>query len=253
MKPAWTKYYYDILDFYFWEPQHLGKVKNKKRKNKTYTDIFNHIAKMEVSLNHQLALFFSIIPETVLNSLLNEITKQNIKEKYIYESYTTIKIIEDLNDFTQPDFIFEGRNSLLAIEVKLDSTSNLDQFMKYLLLYVLIKKKVKTIKKFNLIFLAKDGFKNIWKQNFKDKNELLKEFKKYKIPNHTTKGGIEIRPYKSEIRNVMKDTTISFINFSDFSQLLDKEKDKFKNKELGLSWIEFIEGLQKELINRKLV
>lgn len=253
MKPNWTKYYYDILDFYFWEPQHLGKIKNPKGKHKTYSEVFSHLEKMEVVLNHQLALFFNIIPEEILNSILAGIIKSKKKGRYIYESDATTKIIEKLNDFTQPDFLFEGKDSLLAIEVKLDSTSSLDQFMKYLFLYVLIKKKIKTIKKFHLIFLAKDEFKSIWKQKFKDKNELLGAFRKYKIPVKTAKGGISIKPYKEEIINAIKEAEIHFINFQNLSHFLDGEKSKLKGNKLELGWVKFIEGLQAELKNRKLI
>lgn len=253
MKPPWTKYYYDILDFYFWEPQHLGKEKNPDSKYLSYSDIFNHLGKMEVSLNHQLALFFNIIPESILNTLLNTITKQAEKEKYTYDSDKTRKIIEGLNDFTQPDFIFEGTKSLLALEVKLDSTSSMDQLMKYLLLFVLLKKKMKNIKKYNLVFLAKNEFRNVWNDELKDTDEILKEFETYEIPDFTAKGGIDIRPFKKEIRDVVLHATISFVNFTGVSSLLDREKEQLKNKRLGKGWIKFIEGIQKELRDRKIV
>lgn len=253
MKPAWTKYYYDILDFYFWEPQHLGKIKNPKSRYENYTDIFNHLEKMEVSLNHQLALFFNIIPEEILDGLLNSIVKNKTKEQFTYESDATTKIIEKSKDFTQPDFLFQGRHSLLAIEVKIDSVSSLDQLMKYIFLSVLIKKKTKSVKKLNLVYLAKDKFEDIWKQKFENKNQLLEAFEGYEIPDKTAKGNINIKPYKKAIRREIEEADIHFINFKDFSDFLDKEKKKIKNDKLGAGWVKFIDGLQEEFKNRKLI
>lgn len=253
MKPTWTKYYYDILDFYYWEPQHLGKIKNPNRKYRTYDDIFDHLGKMEVSLNHQLALFFNIIPEGISNGLLKAMTDGKAKDKYIYESHKTAKIIEKLNDFTQPDFLFEGKHSLLAIEVKLDSWSSLDQLMKYLFLYVLLKKKLKYIKRFSLIYLAKDKFDGIWEQKYNNKDELLEAFKKYEIPDYTAKGDINIKPYKKAILKAIEETDIHFVNFQQFLRLLDSEKKKLGRSESGRGWANFIDGLQGELKNRKLI
>jgi hypothetical protein len=252
MKPAWTKYYYDILDFYYWEPQHIGKIKNPNRKHRTYEDIFDHLGKMEVSLNHQLALFFNIVPESVSNGLLKRMTDGQAKDKYVYESEKTSKIIEKLNDFTQPDFLFEGKHSLLAIEVKLDSRSSLDQLMKYLFLFVLLKKKLKHVNRFSLVYLAKDEFSGIWEQEYKDKDELLEAFRNYEMPDCTAKGDINIKPYKKAILKVIEETDIHFVNFRRFSSYLDLEKKKLGRSELGKGWLKFIEGMQSELKRRKL-
>lgn len=253
MKPTWTKYYYDILDFYYWEPQHLGKIKNPNRKYRTYDDIFNHLNKIEVSLNHQLALFFNIVPESISNGILKKMTNGKVKDRYIYESEKTSKIIEKLNDFTQPDFLFEGKHSLLAIEVKLDSWSSLDQLMKYLLLYVLLKKKLKHVKRFSLVYLAKDKFDGIWEQEYKDKDELLEAFRKYEIPDYTAKGDINIKPYKKAILKAIEETDIHFVNFQKFSSFLDSEKKKLGRSELGRGWANFMDGLKGELKSRKLI
>ena len=51
MKSSWNNEYYDIMNFYYWEPQHLGKIKNPNSKIQSIHDALSHIAKMEVSLN----------------------------------------------------------------------------------------------------------------------------------------------------------------------------------------------------------
>jgi hypothetical protein len=253
MKQSWIKYYYDILDFYFWEPQHLGKIKNAKSKYKTYEDIFKHLKKIEVSLNHQLALFFSILPQNILNNILSSIVKSKINDEYVYEGDRIIEIVNKLGDFTQPDFLFSNKKSLLALEVKVDSVSSLDQFMKYLFLYVLIKKDLPHIKNFNLVFLAKDEFKNIWKEKIENKDDLIEEFRSYKMPKRTAKGGINISLYRAEILEIIKETNIYFINFQDLSNFIEKEKYKLKNNKLGLGWINFMTSLQDEFKKRNLI
>ena len=79
MKSSWNNEYYDIMNFYYWEPQHLGKIKNPNSKIQSIHDALSHIAKMEVSLNHQFNLFFQLLPSVILNDILY----QTLLKKYI--------------------------------------------------------------------------------------------------------------------------------------------------------------------------
>ncbi|MDP1814638.1 MAG: hypothetical protein Q8K92_09350 [Leadbetterella sp.] len=51
----------------------------------------------------------------------------------------------------------------------------------------------------------------------------------------------------------LDETEIQFINFKDFSVLLNREMKKIKNSKLGSGWIDFMRGLQEELKSRKLI
>lgn len=53
----WTSEYYDVMEFYYWEPQHLGKIKNPKSQYSNQLKSLEHIQNMEVSLNHMFNVF----------------------------------------------------------------------------------------------------------------------------------------------------------------------------------------------------
>ena len=49
---------YEIYDFLYFEPQHIGKIKNPKTTYNSSKKMIEHIKNLEVSLNHILNLFF---------------------------------------------------------------------------------------------------------------------------------------------------------------------------------------------------
>lgn len=51
----WTNVYDEIMSFYFYEPQHIGKKAYPRDNPHVYSNeqaMLNHISNMEVSLNH---------------------------------------------------------------------------------------------------------------------------------------------------------------------------------------------------------
>ena len=58
----WNTNYYEILQDYYWEPQHLDRGRLVQPRFENDKQVLWHIHKMEVSLNHILALFFSLAP-----------------------------------------------------------------------------------------------------------------------------------------------------------------------------------------------
>ena len=80
----WNDEYYEIIDFYFWEPQHIGRSKTEKSRYKNMEDVKNHILNMEVSLNHQLNIFFRLAPEDFINKLVKNYFHNSFDDKYLF-------------------------------------------------------------------------------------------------------------------------------------------------------------------------
>ena len=67
MKANRTEIFYEIYDFFYFEPQHLGKIKNPKTKYDTHTKVMEHLKGMEVTLNHITNAFFTFLPSRFLH------------------------------------------------------------------------------------------------------------------------------------------------------------------------------------------
>jgi hypothetical protein len=85
------------MNFYYWEPQHLGKKKNPNSKIQNISDALDHISKMEVSLNHQFNLFFQLIPAALLNSILGNIDCRYANKDKLICNYPKVIVYFDPN------------------------------------------------------------------------------------------------------------------------------------------------------------
>lgn len=115
----WDKIYDEILAYYFWEPQHLGKVKNPKSNINNYSRLIEHSKKLEVSLNHQLSLFFSLVPNNFIVKFFNRSFVKQFDDKFTFDIAEINEFVVGLKDFSQPDFWFVGDKNIIAIEMKL--------------------------------------------------------------------------------------------------------------------------------------
>ena len=99
---GWNSEYYDIVEFYYWEPQHLGKIKNPFTRYRKIQEALSHIQNMEVSLNHQFNIFFMLAPCDFVNGLVKNVFDENINDTLkIMNRYDIRELISDT--FMQPD------------------------------------------------------------------------------------------------------------------------------------------------------
>ena len=120
----WTDEYREIVEFYYWEPQHIGRAGGQK-KFKNADEMYEHINRIEVSLNHVLNIFFSMYH-------LHQVSCFNIEDTHERLSSWRLETIErEQRKLTQPDMFFEGKDRNVAIELNTVSKCSLQQVQKY--------------------------------------------------------------------------------------------------------------------------
>ncbi len=125
---TWCDEYREIVGFYYWEPQHLGRIKNPVTRYKNFESVWDHISGMEVALNHLLNMYFSLVPMELVNAETNWIQQDSYRFVGCVE-------LEGISDFTQPDLLFRGGRADCAIELKVAKEKvTLAQIQKYVLL-----------------------------------------------------------------------------------------------------------------------
>lgn len=190
----WTDEYREIVEFYYWEPQHIGRAKGEKR-FKNADEMYEHINNMEVSLNHVLNLFFSLYP-------LHKLECFGADESHVMMSAWQLESLQrEQKNATQPDMFFQGKSKNIAIELKTGSKSTLDQVVKYIKFNQALNDSSE--KDFELIFLTPySDMKKIFKEKYQTDQEL-----------HSSLKELGIEP-----------PIISFISFDEFYKLLGVSK-----------------------------
>lgn len=121
---SWTDEYREIIEFYYWEPQHIGRATNGKRFANA-DEMYEHVNSLEVSLNHILNIFFSLYSLGNLDCFNSDISHA------ILSSWQLEQYAREQKNATQPDIFFIGDTTNIAIELKTKSKSNLNQVLKY--------------------------------------------------------------------------------------------------------------------------
>jgi len=249
----WTSEYYDIMEFYYWEPQHLGKIKNPKSRYNNEKKALQHIQNMEVSLNHMFNIFFRLAPSSFVNQIITNCFGKNIQESFTLQSrYDILKF----SSLVQPDLLFSSETTNFSIEMKIGAKSSLSQVYKYALLHWLEQQHSNTQKKSLLLYMGKGNFDDLWVESFAGVDELKKQVVSLDISKLKTKAvkkeTIPIDWY--EIQNMLNDTNIVYCSYSEFSTLLRKFSAQILDKSDESETIhKLFSGLYLELERRELI
>ncbi len=166
--PHWNTNYYEILQDYYWEPQHLDCGRLNLPRFSNDRKMLWHIHQMEVSLNHILALFFSLAPRDFIQVLefaaFGSHSSAAFRQVSLFELRTGNK-----HDPTQPDVFLVSADRCLSIEVKVSATSGLEQVAKYALLHLdfALRNGIPTDGS-RLIYLTPRPVSLTWKEKFPD-------------------------------------------------------------------------------------
>lgn len=253
METTWNKEYYDILNFYYWEPQHLGKKNHPESSVKTLADSEKKLRNMEVTLNHIFNIFIRLCPKVILGEILGKITGDFGLENVVYQSRDDVHNTYGKN-VTQADMMLLDDSNVVAVEMKIGAKTSLDQLVKYAMLFHFEKEHSHKNKKHHLIYLTKSKFPKIFEEKINDIEDLTSRFDTSLIPDKTKSGSVELHKNKEEIVDILKNMNLYFITYTDFYNILNVIRDgiDIENKYSDML-ITLICGITNELEDRKLI
>ena len=252
MHSTWNNEYYENLEFYYWEPQHLGKKKDPDSSVKSLTESVAKLRKMEVSLNHIFNMFFRLCPSVITDHILWKITGYKQLGDVIYQPRQNNQELYGKN-VTQADMMLLDDSSVVAIEMKLDSKTSLEQLVKYAMLFAFEKEISGKDKNLHLIYLTKCEFPRMFKEKIVDMDDLTSKFDTTLIPDKTKSGNVELHGIKNEIVDVLKKMNICFITYTEFYNIIREIKDGIDTTERYSDMlISLTDGMLNELESRNL-
>ena len=254
MRSTWNEEYYDIIDFYYWEPQHLGKQKSPVSSYRSVEDVIAHVRGMEVSLNHQMNIFFRLIPNAFLHKMLWLFWGQESEDEFLFHGNQQWRTYATERDPTQPDIFLAGSQSNIAIELKVKAKSNVDQVVKYLLLHYLNERFSSKRKQFFFLYLSPNEFSKLWNPSLSNREELDELVKHYDFEKIEKKTKYLANIDWDDVLAVWQRTHFSARTYTEFYEFLDSyrtEMDLSCTSEETL--LKLIDGMMRELKLRDLV
>lgn len=154
---TWTEKYWDAVDLFYWAPQYIGlksipqrywSVEGKSvsipremvnptgplyRRLRSGEDYWEYVRRQEETFNHVFSLAFAILPGDVIGELLGKFTGAGYGHSYesIGREFRSRYGWGTHVNITTPDALFIAKGSILAVELKFNAKTSLDQLAKY--------------------------------------------------------------------------------------------------------------------------
>jgi len=158
----WTDLYYDVVKHYFWRPQDIGRKAppSPKPRRPGWDHWRNRLRAQEAPLNHMMDFLFHVAPDELLNNTISALLpepKSGLQLVAPTKGTIDPKIV-------QPDIILSNEDSLVFVEMKVDSQSSVDQFAKYAIAAHWILKADRSYTSVDLVVLSRYGnHLQVWK------------------------------------------------------------------------------------------
>ncbi len=179
--PHWNAVYYDIIQEYYWDPRVLGRVPANPAIFANESEMLGSLRRMEVSLNHMLALFFGLAPQDYIRRLETESFGDSTDE--IYHNVNLFELRRTApHDPTQPDVFLTSADTCFSVEVKIGAKSSLDQLVKYALLHRDHERRTGGNLKSRLMYLTPRPVSKTWGENFADVGNMRTALEDFDYP-----------------------------------------------------------------------
>ena len=128
----WPDEYENILEFYFWEPQHLNRFSPPAERRLPLNTVFERLRVKEVPLNHLFTIFFSLAPAALSARLISAIAPGITCNSAYLINIPRVRRSK-LPGICQPDLVFMADARTVFLELKIRARTSIEQILKYAL------------------------------------------------------------------------------------------------------------------------
>ncbi len=242
---SWTDKYWDLVDQLYWSPQYLGlksiprrlwtededRVSIPKamtnsngplyRRVRSGEEFWSYVRRQEETFNQIFDLTFAVLPGDVVTEIFSKLTGTDLRQPYecIGRELRTRHFWREHDNITTPDGFFVNEESILAVELKFNAKTSLDQIAKYLLLFVAEEMVLGQRKRLDLLYIFNSdpdsAFKNQVGVNPGLVGEILVDDLLTSVSSKTVKGFLQENV--SAFRNVLGKVNVRCIHWQDFA------------------------------------
>ena len=252
MEPSWLETYYTALEFFYWEPQHLGRKKIPDAKLDSLDKVAKRLRELEVTLTHNLDQFLRLAP----NGLRNELFESVFGRSFLRPFHMHGRHVDDDFDLLaamQPDFLFESDSDVVSIEMKIHAKSSVSQVLKYALLGLAVEMMRQAPRQHSLVMLGRGTFADLWKEDFRDVAELRNAIAVADLPAFLQGRTARFRPHIARFTQIVQGLQIEWLPYWRLANLLraayPPDSDASRAAEV---YRKLLDGMLNELSNRQL-
>jgi hypothetical protein len=218
-EPSWLDTYYAALEFVYWEPQHLGQMKNPDSGLNSIDRVSKRLHALEVTLNHNLDQFFRLAPTVLRNRLFSKLFETPFPDQFHLHG-RHLDVDFDLANTMQPDFLFVSQTDVVGVEMKVDAKSSLSQVLKYALLGLAVEAKTQTQRRHHLVMLGRGPFERMWKEGFKEPVQLRSALTATDLQVFLQSLPVDFSQRLEHLRRIVGELQIGFLTYAELAHFL---------------------------------
>lgn len=253
MEATWIDSYYEALEFFYMEPQHLRRPMDRGSGNAPFESVKKHLRKMEVTLNQNLHQFFSLAPDSFRNELFGRLFDQEIPGALILEG-RDVDAKFKLQNCMQPDLVFTSEAHVLSLEMKVVAKSSLDQFLKYAVLGLAVETHFASPRRHGLVLLGCGDFRNQWEERYESAADLRAALAEADLDSFLKKQPKHLRGQATRFREIIGSLDFRYLPYEELAGYLLSKSPASSDSSLGAQvYRKLISGLIGELKARHLL
>ncbi|MEP7306397.1 MAG: hypothetical protein ABJA98_12845, partial [Acidobacteriota bacterium] len=249
---SWIDSYYEALEFLYWEPQHLGRKTNPVAELNTLEKVKRRLRRMEVTLNHNIAQFFLLAPDSFRNDLFAELFAQPFTGRL--EMFGRAAELElELVNSMQPDLAFVSEVDVVSLEMKVGSKSSVTQVLKYALLGLAVEMRVGMPRSHYLALLGPGRFDTLWQARFETLSDLSNAIAEADLAEFLRKQPVRFRSNQDRFNQIVQNMRVSFLNYDRLAAFLRRSSPSEREQSPGAEvYRKLLAGMLGELTIRNL-
>jgi hypothetical protein len=252
MEPSWVESFYEALEFFYWEPQHIGRRKYADADFDSIDKVKDHLRRMEVTLNQNLQQFFLLAPQQIRRGLLSTLFERHFGHDLVMYGRAVDGELELMSSM-QPDLLFVSDREVAAIEMKIGAKCSVEQVLKYALLGLAVELRVGEERDHHLALLGSGNFVSQWTERFASIDAL--KLAVAAVDSESFLGGMpaRFRDHKERFKRITRQLRLAYINYGSLGDYLKQAMPPLSDHSPGAEVLrKLITGVVEEFRVRQL-
>ncbi len=215
----WLDSYYEAVEFFYWEPQHIGRKKHPTAGLDSLDKVLRRLRTMEVTLNHNIHQFFLLAPIALRKDWFERVFGQGFGGPFRLHG-RNVDTEFTLENSVQPDFLFVSDDEVVSIEMKIGAKCSVSQILKYALLGLAVEMRFNRPLRHHLVLLGSGQFRNQWREQFHSLADLRDAIASADLAAFIKKQPARFQSRQERFGQIVNQMRLAFTSYQEFAAFL---------------------------------
>jgi hypothetical protein len=215
----WIGSYYEALEFFYGEPQHLRRMMDANATLKSVDKVKAHLRKMEVTLNHNLHQFFLIAPTILITRIFRVAFGVTYNGPFVLHG-RDVDTDFRLQNSVQPDLLFTTEGNTVSVELKIKGKCSVSQVLKYALLGLAVELKRGSAMDHAFLLVGSRELGKQWREQLYSCEDLRKRIESADPADFLRTRPKHFRKHSERFAEIVRNLRLAYLDYEQFAAIL---------------------------------